>query len=693
MSDSLRHLAREERGAVLVFVALFAPVAVLFLSFVLDVGNWYDRGRHLQLQADAGALAAAEGFQPCNDEAIYRAAGQYAGAASVKTPTGASVESGSPLYNTQLGKPSQSDIHELINSPTYYNQSSPVDGTVNPTSPCAAKMVDVKVTETKLPWYLRLPIVGLALPRTSAHARVEILQRTSATGSLPVAVDDLRPKAVEAYFVDESASPAAQLATCGSGTSLCSVELRSDGTAAGLSVWDNNEAPYGLPVRKADLGVRIAVSGRSKLSGNMSIDCGQTFVTCSDASAAGVGLLHIQGFSGNGTGATTAPIVRKAQLSGAPAGCSDGYFSSPASSCALALSAEVSYGTTTRPTGADVDALVGGACYALTYQSTSGTTELWSSATEAPAKSCSNFKGQAIAGTGYIPLVHEAGAVQVDLQAFDSAMKEPKRFTAVQRSYAASSNSEPVREAFLGRVGGLMRDEDSFRMCESGNEGEKCTPQLIVKVALKGSLGAAQSVSDPVYTMRFSGTGSQNQSVSCQAVNKGETYADELASGCAGLYGVNPTLTCPGPATPIECVKPATGNKQNQVARGMNLRILGSEAPAACTSPNHWSEYPNFKPTDPRVMTVFVMPYGSFNASGASSEYPIVEFATFYVTGWQAQGEGFANPCQGKGDDTAQPGTIVGHFIKYVETLAPAGSGGSFCEANSLGECIAVLTN
>jgi Flp pilus assembly protein TadG len=691
MSHSLHQLAREERGAVLVFVALFAPVAVLFLSFVLDVGNWYDRARHLQLQADSGALAAAEGFQPCNEEAIYRAAGQYAGAASVKKPTGATVESGSPLYNVQFGNPSQSDMHELINSPTYYEQPSPVDSTVNPTSPCAAEMVDVKVTETKLPWYLR--VLGLGLPRANAHARVEILQRTTASGSLPVAVDDLRPKAVEAYFVDESTSPATQLATCGSGASLCGVELKSDGSAGGLSVWDNSEAPYGLPIRKPDLGVRIAVSGRSKLSGNMSIDCGQALVTCEDAGAAGVGLLHIQGFSGNGAGATTAPVARKVQVSGAPAGCSDGYFSNPASSCALAISAEVNYGTTTPPTGADVDALVGGSCYALTYQSTTGTNELWGSAREAPAKSCSNFKGRTIAGTGYVPLAHEAGATQVDLQAFDSAMKEPKKFTAVQRSYAASSNSEPVQEAYLGRVGGLLRDEDSLRMCETGNEGEKCTPQLIVKVALKGSLGAAQSVSDPVYTMRFSGTGSQNQSVSCEAVNKGENYASALASGCTGLYGINATLTCPGPASPIECVKPATGNKEDQVAKGMNLRILGSEKPAECTSPNHWSEYPNFQPTDPRVVTVFVMPYGSFSASGASSEYPIAEFAAFYVTGWQAQGEGFANPCQGKGDDTAQPGTIVGHFIKYVETLAPAGSGGSFCEANSLGECIAVLTN
>jgi Flp pilus assembly protein TadG len=671
MSHSLHHLAREERGAVLVFFALFAPVAVLFLSFVIDVGNWFDHARHLQLQADAGALAAAQGFQPCSDTAIYSAAGQYSGAASVTSPTGGSAPAGSPLYNLQTGGTPQANMHELVNSPTYYNQPSPVDGTVNATSPCAAEMVDVKLTETDLPWYFRL----LRVPYINAHARVRILERTNATGSLPVAVNDLRPKAVEAYFVDESVSPAKQLATCGSGASLCSVELKSDGTSGSLSVWDNLGTPYGFAVRNPDVGVRIAVSGRSSLTGNMSTDCAQTFVTCSDASSAAVGLLHIQGWSGSGTGSATSPIVREVTL---PQGtCSDGYFSNPAASCEIGVNAVVDFGASTPPEGAEVNAVVGGTSLTLAYNAE---TKRWT--------------------TSAAPVNPGAGAIQVDLKVTDKAMggkKGTKTFSALQRSYTASSNSEPVQEAFLGREGGLIRDEDSFRMCESGNEGEKCTPKLVVRLGLKGSLGDAQSVSDPIYTMRFTGTGSQNQSVKCQAVNGGETYAATLASGCAGEWAINPTLTCPD--KPSDCVVPATGNKENQVARGMNLRILGSEKPETCTSPNHWKEFtftngvPNVSASDPRVVTAFVTPYGSFGTSGASSEFPIAEFATFYVTGWQDKGEGFSNPCQGKGDDPAEAGTIVGHFIKYVETLAPSGSGGSVCELSSLNECIAVLTN
>ncbi|MGH2746232.1 MAG: pilus assembly protein TadG-related protein, partial [Thermoleophilaceae bacterium] len=51
--------AREDRGAVLVLVALMLPVLIGVGGLVVDVGNWFAHKRHLQVQADAGALAAA----------------------------------------------------------------------------------------------------------------------------------------------------------------------------------------------------------------------------------------------------------------------------------------------------------------------------------------------------------------------------------------------------------------------------------------------------------------------------------------------------------------------------------------------------------------------------------------------------------------------------------------------------------
>lgn len=646
----------------LVFFALFAPIAVLFLSFVIDVGNWFDHARHLQLQADAGALAAAEAFQPCSDSSIYAAAGQYSGAASVISPTGGSATASSPLYNQQIGGTEQGNIHELVNSPTYYHQASPVDSTVNTSSPCAAGMVDVKLTETNLPWFFR---VLSSVPYINAHARVEILERTIASGSLPVAVNDLNPKSIEAYFVNEATGE--QLSFGGKPAAAALQYIRPNGA---LAVWSNEVAPYGLEVTKPGIGVRVAISGRSSLSGNMGTDCAHSLVICYDTSSSSVGVLHIRGWSGNGTGSSTSPIVREVTLP--PSTCSDGYFSDPASSCEIGVHAVVDFGTSTPPAGAAVKAIVGGTSYPLTYNSTS---KLWTTSA-----------ARVNAG---------AGSIQVELEVTDTAIgKKGKKFPSVQRSYTAGSTSGPIQAAFLSEGG--APDADSFRVCETGFTA--CKHNLVVTIDIAGSLQDAQSTSDPIYTMRFDNTGSQNQSVSCTTTKGTGTYWETLAFGCAGPYGINPTLTCPDSNTPIDCVPPATGNKQNQVAEGMNQRVLGSTKPTACTSPNHWKEFtftngvPNVSPTDPRVVTVFVTPYGSFGGSGGSTSFPIADFATFYVTGWQDSGNGFNNPCQGKGDDTAEPGTIVGHFIKYVET-APTGGGGSICNLSLLNECIAILTN
>ena len=124
----------------------------------------------------------------------------------------------------------------------------------------------------------------------------------------------------------------------------------------------------------------------------------------------------------------------------------------------------------------------------------------------------------------------------------------------------------------------------------------------------------------------------------------------------------------------------------------MNKRILGDDKASSCTAPNHWSQFPNLPPGDPRITSVFLTPYGSFSGSG-SATVPVTDFATFYVTGWISQGNGFNNPCQGNGDDPVPgPGYIVGHFIKYVDTLGGGGGETQPCDFSALGTCVAELT-
>ncbi len=84
-------------------------------------------------------------------------------------------------------------------------------------------------------------------------------------------------------------------------------------------------------------------------------------------------------------------------------------------------------------------------------------------------------------------------------------------------------------------------------------------------------------------------------------------------------------------------------------------------------------------------MQVFLTPFGAFTGSGGST-VPVTGFATFYVTGWDN------GACQGDGDDPAGQGALVGHFIKYIDTLNNGGGGEEFCDFDSLGSCVAVFT-
>ena len=79
---------------------------------------------------------------------------------------------------------------------------------------------------------------------------------------------------------------------------------------------------------------------------------------------------------------------------------------------------------------------------------------------------------------------------------------------------------------------------------------------------------------------------------------------------------------------------------------------------------------------DPRIVQVFLTKFGAFSDSEGGGTVPVTGFATFYITGWTGQGQGFNNPCQGNGDDPVpnnDAGYIVGHFIKYVQTLNTGG--------------------
>jgi putative Flp pilus-assembly TadE/G-like protein len=666
--------AASEQGAVLVIVALFAPVVILMASFAIDVGNSFLHARHLQVQADAAAFAGAQEFQPCVNQKVYERAGQYGGAVTVTPPGGGSVSSLSPLYNVPVGGSGASNLHELINSRNYYKQTSPSDDTAEE-APCREGqrgvqipgMLDVKITEDNLPWYFKIPgeLLG-GVPHDNAHARVQARQQTQASKVEPLAVAESAPIAARAYFVNEDAGNA----------TLASVPLANTGkNALGQDVWSNSTAPLALAINKTDsstahIGVVIALSGSAT-----DTKCGDTYVKCFDQGGTGP-LLHIAGYSNAGTGTLAAPLARQVNLSTpVPNTCSDGYFSVATSTCTLTIAAKVDYGSTNTK-GVTVTPEVGGVKgSAMTFSAETG---LWTGTATLTAGSGSREVNLLVKCAQQSGSPCAAGATSATIK-------------NVHRTYAASSeHSDSIGGAWIGEAGGAVQDANSFEVCEAQN-GNSCTHKLVVTVDTEGSLADASEYNDPLFHMRFGNP--QAEVIGCPppGSSSASVYRENLASGCRGTYKINTSdPDCTSFTEPYDCIGFASGVKTGPFSQGLNERF--AEHPPTGTrfyECNNWVKsngggVPLIPKDDSRVVQLFIEPYGS----DGSKNVPIQDFATFYVTGW----DGETSKCKTHPDDSAAKGEIVGHFIKYVNVVDENEGGSESCSANSLGQCIIVLT-
>jgi Flp pilus assembly protein TadG len=660
-------VARGERGAVVVLLALFAPVAVLLAAFALDTGNWWLHKRHLQVQVDAAALAAAQEFQPCLNTSIYTTAGQYAGATSVTTPAG-SVTSSTPLYNQQVGGTTQSHIHTRINSQTYFGQASPIDGTAVEKAPCEALMVDVKMTETDLPWYWR---AFHSVPYINAHARVEILQETTTTGAEPLAVAETAPVAAAAYFVDED-----------KGNEVLKKTALEDlgANSQGQDVWSNPTAPLELTINRPHIGVVIALSGNKNdtTCGDPNVECfGRKAANEKTALSAAEPPLHIAGYSLAGSGTTAAPLVRQATLSTpSPNTCTDGYFSDAPATCTLTVTAKVDYGSAITK-GVSVTPIVGGAAgSAMTFNSASG---VWTGTASLPAGS----------GSKEISLLikcKQEATSACPAKATEATVKD------VHRAYAASATrSGSIAGAWLSEVGGLPQDANSYEVCEA-QDGNSCTHKLVATVDVEGSLANAAGFADPLRQLKFEGNHGVIAGCPPTTGEGASEFRAHLENGCPGTYAINTTDPgCTRTGEPFDCLKVGINGKKTGALKGIAARIENETPARHFYCANKWQDnngggVPVIPKDDSRIVEVFVMPYGSINEQGeailASGRVPIQDFAVFYVTGFPGD-KCSSDPKTGNAE-------IVGHFIKYVNTVNSGG--GAKCVLNSLGTCVAILT-
>jgi Putative Flp pilus-assembly TadE/G-like len=303
----LRWLRRDERGTVMVLMAV-AMFPFLFLAaYAIDVSHWWDYSRNLQNRADAAALAGAtqygtmcfQGGNPGNvttgaQAAIGEYAQLYSGAAptshvfyssaQVQTGTGWNVTTNGYLNNTLTASPVQSpltlrlgnlsDYWVILNGNNWaesggtnfsmapgasgatFCNSDPTQDLTDPSrasAGAAGPMVDVKVTQRRLPLFFSL-ISGR--PTLHAHARVQ-LQGEASTPSEPIAVSDSgNTPCVTVYF--RSSADNSIL-----GTAVLKKEAQATQTSP--IIWDNLTAVPGqantgpTPVTMPPAGTNVYV--------------------------------------------------------------------------------------------------------------------------------------------------------------------------------------------------------------------------------------------------------------------------------------------------------------------------------------------------------------------------------------------------------------------------------------------------
>lgn len=691
MSIHATGAARDERGAILVIVAAAMLALVLFVAFVVDVANWYEHKRHLQLQADAAALAGGHsllGISGCLDSLVDADARRYGGP-DATTPTAP--------YNAQVGGTSASNMHLLINSRTYYGEPLAGNNTDLNGSPCAAKYVDIKLTETNLPWFF-----GGLVPRINAHARVSLVQQSGGYGALPIAVPNPLPTSAGAVFIDEA-----------TGKVIASAPLqRVPGGSGPLDMWASSASPaVAVKIARAT-GIVIVLSGKRSVSltGDLATICAQVLTDCYDASSDPPtrGLSFIRGYSPFNSGAQpNPPLLRSVELFGVTCPNTP-YFSSNTSSCTYEIAARVDAGGLAKANliiKANGVQLYSDPDPNCAVPFVVGTDPCWHALLTLPAGSAANAIAMSWEET--------AGKLTIgnQLRNCTTSGGNPCKGNfegglTIQRAYSAQDKtSGPIKVVKLFTCEGNPS-------CSLQSYQVDSTQSFVVSVGIGGVLQNATSTSDPLVTLRIEST--NGQSLDCDPGYR--NLRDELAKGCRPSYVPNDgSVDCEQTGTsalwgmpqPWMCLAVNTGRVPNDVLKGLNERILLDDNANVCPAfgvngHNNWSLYrpddptgdDGFPPGDRRILDAYLTSYGAFShVNGTSASVPVIGFGHFYVTGWT--GQGLKNPCQTDGDDPVpndDAGLIVGHFIRYVGKIGGNGTAQCSSVITDIDACVIVMT-
>jgi Flp pilus assembly protein TadG len=665
MHDLVRRIRSDERGAVLALVAITLPVLALFFVLLIEVGNWFEHRRHLQLQADSGVFAGSQLFNRCfSNDPDTRAASSAAIEATALRFAGDPGTTN--RFNTQHGLGATGAVTVRFNKRDF-ERGGPSDTDTVESPACDARMIDLKLTEADVPWFLRPATTLFAI---NAHARIEIQKLIELKGSLPVAVPDPNPRLVAVEFVNEGSGGAPCAAP------PCIVQLQDNGIDEDTKMrnW-GTAAPFTITVPTG--GMRIGV--RVNLGGELSTTCGARMVECYD-SQSGNGLSFIRGYSTSGTAAVTnPPLVRGVWPTSLT--CTAPSFFYATGGCSVGVQAVVDFGApnpTVPSILAEVEARVGGG----TWRAMTWSAGVWTAA-------AGTFPVAAASGPQVIDLrwARHAGTVSGNTCSSSGGNKCKGDLLDVQRVFSGSlDRSGSIRAMGISEDSGLL---PSSYALPPGNH------KLTVDVGTTYFHTAQDPTTDETVALRVaSSSGSKNFAIDCDP--DVSTFRDEIAYGCHTPFGLNTDYPgCPRttPRVPVDCLDVSTGDKVGQLKQGMNIRFTDPDT-GECY-PNNWATYPNLPTRDRRIVPLILTDFAGFTGSGGSEadQVAIRRFASFYVTGWDGDSCASNQPYPFSG---SSKGNIWGHFIIHI---APPRFGRGdpetrclFASEFDLDICIAVLT-
>jgi hypothetical protein len=665
-----RRLAREEEGAALVIVALWLALLFPFTIFVVDVANWFEHQRHLQIQADAAAFAGGAAFQGCfggggGDSTIFTEASKYAGVAG----TFGGTAYGTALYNPQVGNGNNGTVSALYQSKTYPPGTSGLAPDDTQTSgPCTApNMFDVKLTEAGLPLFFS----KLVTVNPHARARVQLYSSVADKPSIPLAPPDTNFGTTTVTFTD--ALTGVELIGCsGSGLVLgttCTFLLTSNGACVVTPALVMKCGTVTIPVTA---GTRVLMRvGLGSVAASCALTAGSATQTCYGQESTTTGVYDFWGYAavGGATGFFGMTPTTMCAGNGSP-------FFSPmdtATTCSAGVSAWLD--GTINPATANIRASDNTNNNVPLTRCTNGADPL-----------CHDTSGGRNAWfwsttTNGFTIPTGEGVDPITLKRQNTTLATDQFYSGGNADHSGPIQLVRVTNSSGVKAGILPAGNNTLTVNVGFSTYQVNTP-------CTGSSGATYSCpGDPTIVMRSKIAGSSNtMAIDCAP---GLNLRAQIINGCTNSYQVHPQPYTPicDPVTPPDCADTngvGQGQSTGQVRQGMNTR-WGD----AC---NYYPDYGSHVP-DPRLILIVLTDANAWgNGSGAGVQVPIVRFAAFYVTGW----DGASGSCVNTNEPFPQSGSssqladIWGHFVKYVDTLGTPSTTG--CDPTSPTPCVPSLT-